>query len=162
MVEDHASTPDSSNPSSSTQAVRVQPPAEVVAILVAFEVRPAAFLTDEVAREIRRAVPDRQSLARESQRGAWAEQIAFAFQTHRVAGGGPWGTHFQPWMSATNPDGTAYYSPDLAEVDSEVLAHWAARAKEAKHPVLVARYADLVWDVTQVVTKSKRGRDAIE
>ncbi|MCE9595788.1 MAG: DUF4209 domain-containing protein [Planctomycetes bacterium] len=151
-----------SNLSGAQKGLPVQPPPELVAVLEALDSRPTAFDSHEVERELGRAVPNRQSLAPALRRGAWAEQVAFAFSTHGVAGGGPWGTYFQPLMSGTTSEGSAYYSPDIAEVEPDVLAYWAMRARAARHPVLVARYADLVWDMTHVVTKSKRGRGAIE
>lgn len=92
----------------------------------------------------------------------WAEWAAFALQTREATNGGPWGTHFQPWMSGSTKDGSPFYIPDLREADAESLMYWAERAKATKHPVLVARYADLVWDSTEFVTKAKRGRDGID
>lgn len=65
-------------------------------------------------------------------------------------------------MSGEKSDGTAVHSPDIGEIDAEVIAYWAARAKGAKHPSLVARFADLVWELTPVVTKGKRSANAIE
>ena len=73
-----------------------------------------------------------------------------------------WTTYFQPLSSGTKSDGTAFCCPDLGEVDEKSLTYWSARAMAAKHPVLVARYSDLVWDVAHVVLKLRRGRDAID
>jgi len=64
-------------------------------------------------------------------------------------------------MSGYTQDGSPFYVPDLREADAESLRYWADRAKASKHPVLVARYADLVWETTPFVTKEKRGRDCI-
>ena len=140
----------------------LQLPPELVTALDALDARPSAIDAYEIHAGIRRAVPDRQALAPEFRRGAWAEQVAFAFSTHSAPGGGPWGTHFKPMMSGEQADGTPYHSPDIADIDAEVLAYWAARARAAKHPSLVARFADFVWELTPVVTQAKRPSDAIE
>lgn len=138
--------------------MKVQTPSEVLTVLAAFDSRSDAFALHEVEGALAKAVADKDSLSSEEQRGLWAERVAFALHGREVPGGGLWGTYFQPWMTRTKPDGTMSGVPDLGDADAEVVAYWGARAKSAKHPVLVARYADLVWDVTEFVTKEKRGR----
>jgi lysyl-tRNA synthetase class 1 len=161
MAEDPPSSDAAETLAATPPPLPLQVPPELTAALNALEARPNAIDSHEIHREIRRAVPDRQALAPELRRGAWAEQAAFAFSNHSAPGGGPWGTHFKPMMSGENTDGTAYHSPDIVEIDVEVLAYWAARARSAKHPALVARFADLVWDLTPVVTNGQRAADAI-
>jgi hypothetical protein len=51
-----------------------------------------------------------------------------------------------------NEDGTANESPSIKKVDAQVLQYWKDRANSTKHPVLRARYADMVWDFTKKVT----------
>jgi hypothetical protein len=41
--------------------------------------------------------------------------------------------------------------PSLSQITRLVLEYWAGRARSAKHPVLRARYADLVWDFREKV-----------
>lgn len=78
------------------------------------------------------------------QDGAWPDLVAFAF----AAGGeSPWGTYFGPFGSKGMEDGGIAFFPDLREVSPDVLVHWTERAKSLTHPVLRARYADLVWDL---------------
>jgi lysyl-tRNA synthetase class 1 len=139
----------------------LQTPSEIAAVLSAFDVRIDTFTVHDVERAVQNAVKDRNALSADARRGGWAEWAAFGFGVRDVPNGGPWGTHFQPSMSGNN-GGTAFYVPDLREADAETIAYWAGRAKSAKHPVLVARYADLVWDTTEFVTKAKRGRDGID
>jgi len=59
----------------------------------------------------------------------------------------PWNTYFGPTVTAIDAQGRPAYSPDLTQVDAEIISHWEARSTVAKHPVLRARYADLVWDL---------------
>jgi hypothetical protein len=52
----------------------------------------------------------------------------------------------------SNADGTATEWPSIKQVTREIIDYWTDRAKTAKHPVLRARYADLVWDFQKVAT----------
>ncbi|MFC1945582.1 DUF4209 domain-containing protein [Chloroflexota bacterium] len=65
-----------------------------------------------------------------------------------------WGTYYGPMFVLDNGDGTATESPSLKRVTEQIINYWTERAKTAKHPVLRARYADLVWDFQEVVTKT--------
>ena len=47
------------------------------------------------------------------------------------------------------PRGEVYESPSIQRVTPEMLDYWEARSQEAAHPVLRARYADLVWDLSR-------------
>jgi len=48
-----------------------------------------------------------------------------------------WGTHEGPELSD---------KPPLESITSECVDYWAGRMREARHPALRARYADLVWE----------------
>src|ERR1700724_211328 len=64
-----------------------------------------------------------------------------------------WGTHFSPMMSAKKSDGSDFHSPDIKNLDAETVAHWEARAKSCRNPMMRARYADLVWDLKRAITE---------
>jgi len=90
--------------------------------------------------------------------GAWAEVLAFALvetRTHRS----PWGTHFGPFASGTKENGETFYSPDIAGMDADIIAHWTMRARTTRHPVLKARYADLAWDMSRAIAKTNPDPD---
>jgi hypothetical protein len=57
-----------------------------------------------------------------------------------------WGTHDGPVISNT---------PPLESITGECIDYWTARMNEARHPALRARYADLVWDLSQKVGKQR-------
>jgi lysyl-tRNA synthetase class 1 len=124
---------------------------EVVQLLASFDARLGTFEVVEVADAIRQTAKDLGATSPEQRSRWWAEWAAFAFDVDPAPGGGPWNTYFQPMMTRRG-DAGAIYTPDLREADAEVLAHWRERATAVKHPVLAARYADLVWDTTRVVT----------
>lgn len=134
----------------------LQIPPEVAAVLEKFDDREDTFEVIEVMGEVEKAVTDPKSLSQDAKRGWWAECAAFAFDTHESPDGGPWKTYFQPMMTVGQGE-TMRCKPDLRQADADVIAYWGERAKAVKHPVLAARYADLVWDTTKFVTKGKPG-----
>jgi hypothetical protein len=67
------------------------------------------------------------------------------------------GYFFRTDGTATRTDGTILHVPDFASVDASIIEHWELRASEAKHPVMKARYADLVWDFSRPAAQKKPG-----
>jgi lysyl-tRNA synthetase class 1 len=88
-------------------------------------------------------------------RGAWAEVLAFSLLDTRLTSS-PWGTYFAPMGSGTDQEGKAFYFPDIAGADQSVVEHWSARAKTLTNSILVARYADLSWDLCTVIADIRR------
>jgi uncharacterized protein DUF4209 len=130
-------------------------PPEFTQILDRFDTRADTFELAKLADALRTAVRATNELTPEQRRGCWAEWAAINFDVHPGRDGGPWKTYFQPASIWTMNDGSETYGPDLREADAEVVAYWGSRAKGAKHPVLAARYADLVWDTTKFVTEKR-------
>ncbi|MBZ5494142.1 MAG: DUF4209 domain-containing protein [Acidobacteriia bacterium] len=81
-----------------------------------------------------------------------AESSAFGFMTRR---GEPsvWNTYFGPMAIYTLSDGTEGRNPDIAQLNENTVTHWQERATSVKNPMMSARYADLVWDLTKAITK---------
>jgi len=80
-----------------------------------------------------------------------AEVMAFDFcedYQNRETG---WGTYYGPMVVLNNKDGTCTESPSIKKVSGGIIQYWSERATVARHPILRARYADLVWDFTKVV-----------
>ncbi|MGL3606564.1 DUF4209 domain-containing protein [Rhizobium sp. G187] len=100
--------------------------------------------------------PARMKLAGNSDafRDAWPDAMAFALQ-REAENMGPWNTYFGAWSSGTKADGSDWYGPDVRELTPEVIEHWKARAKTLGHPVLRGRYADLVWEFSSPVSKTR-------
>jgi hypothetical protein len=86
---------------------------------------------------------------------AWAEILAFALRP-APDGRSPWGTFYGPMGSGHSKDGSEVYFPDIAQADARVIDHWIRRANSLTHPVLKARYADLVWDLAPAITKQPK------
>jgi lysyl-tRNA synthetase class 1 len=81
---------------------------------------------------------------------AWSEILAFTLVGNRTAVS-PWGAFFAPLGSGTDKDGNTVYFPDIADATTAVIDHWAGRARRITHPVLKARYADLVWELAPAI-----------
>ena len=88
--------------------------------------------------------------------GAWAETLAFALSTRNPATN-PWRTYFGPMGTSVDKEGKIHYFPDINGTPAAVIDHWIHRANSLKHPVLVARYADLAWEFSSIL--GERARD---
>jgi len=76
----------------------------------------------------------------------WADQVAFTFASDQEERQ-PWGTYFGPVTASRSSQGELIYYPNPAAITPEIVNHWMKRADSLNHPVLKARYADLVWDI---------------
>ncbi len=81
-----------------------------------------------------------------------AEAMAFDFCENYQNKENGWGTYYGPMMVLYNGDGTVTESPSIKHITPEIIDYWLKRSNEAKHPVLRARYADLVRDFSTIVT----------
>jgi lysyl-tRNA synthetase class 1 len=130
----------------------MQIPETIEAVIAGFEEKMEALDTHAVQAALSGA---RTKLGDKAPDGeAWADLAAFAFQADQEDRK-PWGTYFGPMATWNMDDGSVRYSPDPQDVTPEIVAHWQARAEAANHPVMKARYADLVWDFAHRVTGKK-------
>jgi hypothetical protein len=130
------------------------PPA-VRAVLDRYEASEEPFHEHELGANVQSVAGPADALTPAARRAVWLESSAFYFMPSAKPEGGVWGTYFGPSMTGTTKDGTEVHSPDIRQADEETIAYWASRADEAQHPILRARYADLVWDFTGLVTKRR-------
>jgi len=85
-----------------------------------------------------------------------AEQIAFLVYATDHGGESAWGLYFGPMMSGLTSSGEPWESPSLRSITPEILTYWSDRARHCMHPVMRARYADLVWEVSKKVDGTRR------
>jgi len=78
-----------------------------------------------------------------------AEAMAFDFVENYQNKETSWGTYYGPMMVLNNEDGTATESPSIQLLTPEIIEYWEERSKNAVHPILKLRYADLVWDFSK-------------
>lgn len=126
-------------------------PEAVLAILKPFDKREDGFDESEVSGAFGR-------LLKEDKTG---ETLCESARPHRVlfrlsegsgADSSPWGTYFGPVFTGTLDDGTNWESPSIHDVTKEVLEAWRAGYAAVQHPILKARYADAIWDLSAAAT----------
>lgn len=84
-----------------------------------------------------------------------AEYIGFQFMPDYPNENGGWGTYYGPIFVLPNQQGQLSEFPSIKQVDKEMLEYWRKRAGKSKHPILINRYADLVFDFEPIVLKKK-------
>lgn len=114
--------------------------------LASYEIQLSPIAEIELQAALRRAMSKSNPLSPEERRGAWAEVAAFHFVPAETPSRTPWGTYFGPIKTGTTPEGETVYSPNAGDIDSDIIEYWEGRASTTSHPLLRARYADLVWE----------------
>lgn len=80
------------------------------------------------------------------------EQAAFAFIENYPDDKSGWGTYFGPMYTWTNKEeGEMVKYPNISQITPEIISYWEWRVRESKHPILKARYSDLVWDFSEKI-----------
>ena len=80
-----------------------------------------------------------------------AESIAFDLSENYQDENTGWGGYFGPKVAWRTADGDTIESHSLSDISGEIIDHWEKRIKECRHPVLVARYSGLVWDLKKKI-----------
>jgi hypothetical protein len=124
-------------------------------VLGKFESATETFLEVAVADSLRAACAQTPPSSQSERDIWWMESAAMSFYRRADGAGSVWGTTFGPMTSGTKEDGTSFYAPDIKEADLGTIEYWKRRGLESKHPILRARYSDLVWDFSGVVANLK-------
>jgi ribosomal protein S11 len=125
------------------------------AVFDRYEASREPFHEHELASTVQSAAGPADALTPEQRHAVWSEISALYFMPSSKPGGSIWGTYFAPMMSGTTKDGVEVHNPDITQADEATISYWASRSNEARHPILRARYADLVWDFTALVAKRR-------
>ncbi|ADH60473.1 conserved hypothetical protein [Thermoanaerobacter mathranii subsp. mathranii str. A3] len=83
------------------------------------------------------------------------EQLAFAFIEDYPKDKSNWGTYFGPMATFSNKEGQIIEYPSIFEITPEIIHYWEQRTQESKHPILKARYSNLVWDFSEKIINKK-------
>jgi hypothetical protein len=130
-------------------------PSAAQAVFDRYETSREPFHEHELASTVQAAAGPADALTPEQRHATCLEISAFLYMPSTEPSGSVWGTYFAPSMTATTKEGVEVYSPDITREDEATIAYWASRSDEAHHPILRARYADLVWDFTALVAKHR-------
>lgn len=93
------------------------------------------------------AQPALDSESEAARLGAYADTVAFQFQRSLTTEGRTWGIYWTELASGAYADGRPFLNPDIATISQEIIDHWVWRSETLSHPILVSRYADLVWEI---------------
>lgn len=126
-------------------------PQQIEEVILAFDRRTDPFNTHDVQKGL---VEARSTTPNPSDKAAFADVLAFAL-TPNEKGSNPWNTYFGPIGSIIRNDGKTLYWPDIADADPQVLQHWVSRTTDLTNPLLKARYADLAWDMSRAIGRTK-------
>jgi lysyl-tRNA synthetase class 1 len=137
----------------SEQSEQIQTPDWIAAILADFEA--AGFFHETTVASRIAAARAIETLSEKEIKAARAECWAFQFRPHRPGQQSRWKTHFGPCI-----DDKDLLVPDVARIDSPIIDYWAVRMLKTKHPLLRARYADLVWDLSKAAVGRKPSIEA--
>ena len=85
--------------------------------------------------------------------GAWVELVPFCLHPGYRCNDDPWNSFYRPMSSGTYKDGKIFHCLDITDANVEAVEHWSARARGLLHPLLRARYADVVWDLGRLIAK---------
>jgi hypothetical protein len=129
-------------------------PPRVSAVLERFEAE-RFFDEDDVAGHIFDAAKGVESFTPAEKKAVDAECWAFRFHPQPPGDESEWKTHFGPMFVMGE-----FRNPDIAWLDQSVVQYWEKRMTTAQHPLLRARYADLVWDLSKPACSLKPPIDA--
>ena len=117
-------------------------------ILKRFDIQSESFSEYEVEKALRPL----SSQSTETSPELLAERMAFGFIEDYKDEATGWGTYYGPMMVLPNEQGQMMESPSIKLVTEHMLTYWSQRAVQAKHPIMKARYAGLVWDFSRNIT----------
>ena len=80
------------------------------------------------------------------------EYIAFSFAEDYLDKPNGWGNYYGPMMVFKDENEKWMESPSIKLVDDKTIKYWSGRAISAKHPLMILRYADLVWEFSKKIT----------
>ena len=112
--------------------------------LARFESAPEPYSEDDVGKALRRLSRSLTESGKTAPMELQAEALAFTFMENCRDDASGWDTYYGPVGAFQNGAGQWTHVPSLADITPEMLDYWQKRASGAKHPLLRARYADLV------------------
>lgn len=83
------------------------------------------------------------------------ELLAFSFLEERIDKKNNWGTNFGPMMVFKGDGGGTVERPSLQQIDKCTLSYWQQRAETTTNPLLQARYAGLVWELSEPAVRER-------
>ncbi len=130
-------------------------PEPLRAILLEYDARTADFDEAELSFILERKQQECGELSEAQRKAIFAEIAALQLSLLDGQQKSRWGTRYCPALEGTRQDGTPVGNPDIGRVDQAIIQYWSERAREARHPILKARYADVIWDLSKIAAGAK-------
>jgi hypothetical protein len=83
------------------------------------------------------------------------EVLAFSFCENYSNQNVGWNTYFGPTAVFPSEDGRWIEYPSIQKVDQDAIAYWNMRLGKTQNPIMKARYAGLIWDLSEKTTAQK-------
>ena len=123
----------------------VQTPAFVTEVLKDYDTNPRPVVEYQIASALIAALQKHKPLSEQDEDGFRADLWAFTMHVSDEGERSCLGTHFGPRSADAS-------LPDMKQNGPPLIEHWQRRVDDMRHPVLRARYSDLVWDLKRVAT----------
>ena len=128
-------------------------PEFIASVLREWESRADDYDECQLAARLEVEAQPQKPLSENDQRAFIAESFALEASPTYSGAKSPWGTYYGPLMGTVAEDGTYLISrPDIRVVDPGMVLYWEGRSTQTPHPVLRARYADILWDLRKAIT----------
>lgn len=118
-------------------------------VIAEFDAKSIAFDEFEVVDKMRFVLGNRR-LGDEDRSLYYGESNAFFFRG-RMKEEDPFPGYFQPTFGVPLPDGSTSWTPNPADLTSAMTTRWKDHLGSCQHPILRARYADLLWNFQKQV-----------
>ncbi len=83
-----------------------------------------------------------------------ADYLAFEFMPNYKNQETGWKTYFGPKVVWKNDKDEFIEFPSIQQVDQDILSYWRTKVDNLKNPILLYRYANLVFDLEPVILKN--------
>lgn len=123
----------------------------VDSVIQEIEAADAPTEVHKMIRPFRARRREMEELGEEVPEDLLAEEIAFTLHEARGESVSEWGLYFGPMASWTADSGERVHSPSLELVTPSMLAYWRGRVHACRHPLMRARYADLLWELPRAL-----------
>jgi len=133
----------------------MQTPHFVAEVLNDYDACPRPVAEYQIASAMFAALQHHKPLSQEDEEGFRAEVWAFELPASEPGEASAWETHFGPRRAEGAQNASNGLFPDIKHRGAELVEYWKSRAEETRHPVLRARYADLVWDLARVAASAR-------
>jgi len=124
-------------------------PSELLAVLKGYDGTPGPFREGESTDAIGRLLKEHSDRIDELKPKVAPDMMAFHFASGETDVPSRWGTYFRPTFTAEATDGELIEVPSIKDVTVDILECWELRCDQFQNPIMRARYADLVWDLSK-------------